>query len=639
MRLWKLFAGILLWLWASAGYGQQPVVTISPKKPEVGDTLTISYHPRAASAQITNPDSVFLMLPQITSFFQEPHQQLMEDEGDQWSISLPVRPNVSFSSFYFKSGNQTDKGPDNHQYEILVYDDGKPMEEALTYKRRLLSYRYSDAQTLDSLQRALLQRQVELYPDNFYARVHLMDAQIDTSSSDSTDLKQQALEILHRNHARYPDSSAVVDKVIRGYDMLGEKHKADSLRQAFIANHPHSSLALKELRDQLLDTQDAEAKVHILKTLAYYSHSPMGRASAYNRLFEYYKKHHNTRKMADYAYQAASTPWPKKASQLNNFARGFAQENDSLKLALLYAEKALKAIPKEIVGPVVLGDVLGKGQGPFMEGYIPDSVAEKKREQLRSDIYATIGFIQLKRKNFEVAETYLTKAVQNSDSKRALESLGDLYYQTGRPRKAYDTYRELLLKDPTQESLQRRFQQAYIRTHSSKEGYQRQFAKLKKTWRQQMRGELSQQRLNKPLPAFSSVVDLRGEPFSQEALTNKVTVVTLWASWCEQCLRILPDFQQLYQEYKNNPNVRFMALNTGNGDTFKEAKTWVKHHDFDLPWYYDKQSSTTKKLQLKGIPNIFFIGKSGRIRFVTHAANRAAFVPKLKLRIEMLLDR
>ena len=63
-----------------------------------------------------------------------------------------------------------------------------------------------------------------------------------------------------------------------------------------------------------------------------------------------------------------------------------------------------------------------------------------------------------------------------------------------------------------------------------------------------------------PLPDIS-LVDLGGKTVTLHALAGKVTIFDFWATWCIPCLKEMPHFEALYNEYSNR-GFRMVSLST-----------------------------------------------------------------------------
>ncbi|MHC4728919.1 MAG: TlpA disulfide reductase family protein, partial [Planctomycetota bacterium] len=54
----------------------------------------------------------------------------------------------------------------------------------------------------------------------------------------------------------------------------------------------------------------------------------------------------------------------------------------------------------------------------------------------------------------------------------------------------------------------------------------------------------------KPAPAFT-LQDLNGNNVSLADFRGKVVIIDFWATWCPPCIREIPDFIELYDQYKD----------------------------------------------------------------------------------------
>ncbi len=64
-----------------------------------------------------------------------------------------------------------------------------------------------------------------------------------------------------------------------------------------------------------------------------------------------------------------------------------------------------------------------------------------------------------------------------------------------------------------------------------------------------------------------SVRDIDGNPLSLQDLAGKPLVINLWATWCPPCRREMPVLAAAQQ---NNPDIRFVFVNQGEGQVLVE---------------------------------------------------------------------
>ena len=103
--------------------------------------------------------------------------------------------------------------------------------------------------------------------------------------------------------------------------------------------------------------------------------------------------------------------------------------------------------------------------------------------------------------------------------------------------------------------------------------------------------------------------DNSGQPFDLSQAQGKVIFLNTWATWCPPCIAEMPALQELYNKYKNNPDVVFVFATTDPKNTVDKFMT---DKGYNLPVYYI-QSAPPPQLGSNTIPITFLIGKNGGI--------------------------
>jgi cytochrome c biogenesis protein CcmG, thiol:disulfide interchange protein DsbE len=117
--------------------------------------------------------------------------------------------------------------------------------------------------------------------------------------------------------------------------------------------------------------------------------------------------------------------------------------------------------------------------------------------------------------------------------------------------------------------------------------------------------------LGKPAAAFT-LTTFAGTPISLESLRGRVVVVNFWASWCiPACYEEAPVLEQAWRDYKDR-GVAVVGINIQ--DKAEAARKFMEQFGFTFPNAMDPSGKISVDYGVYGVPETFFIDRSGRIR-------------------------
>ena len=93
-------------------------------------------------------------------------------------------------------------------------------------------------------------------------------------------------------------------------------------------------------------------------------------------------------------------------------------------------------------------------------------------------------------------------------------------------------------------------------------------------------------------------------------LRGQVVVVNFWAEWCVECKLEAELLEETWQEYRDR-GVVFLGINWVDVET--EARKYLTRYDITYPNGPDLGSRIGQRFGLTGVPETFFIDKSGNI--------------------------
>lgn len=110
-----------------------------------------------------------------------------------------------------------------------------------------------------------------------------------------------------------------------------------------------------------------------------------------------------------------------------------------------------------------------------------------------------------------------------------------------------------------------------------------------------------------------TVYDKNNNPVALSDFKGKPIVINFWATWCGYCIMEMPDFEQVYQQEKEN--VTFLMVNATDGinETQEKASKYVEYENYTFPVYYDLKQEAITKYGISGFPTTIFIDKDFNI--------------------------
>lgn len=97
----------------------------------------------------------------------------------------------------------------------------------------------------------------------------------------------------------------------------------------------------------------------------------------------------------------------------------------------------------------------------------------------------------------------------------------------------------------------------------------------------------------KPVPQFSGTL-LSGGRYKLSDYTGKAIVVNFWGTWCGPCVVETPQFESVYQSYRDK-GVSFVGVDIKEGSR-DEPRSFVADHHIQYPIIYDETGETALRM-------------------------------------------
>jgi thiol-disulfide isomerase/thioredoxin len=104
---------------------------------------------------------------------------------------------------------------------------------------------------------------------------------------------------------------------------------------------------------------------------------------------------------------------------------------------------------------------------------------------------------------------------------------------------------------------------------------------------------------------------LDGTPQQLTAIKGQVVFLDLWGTWCIQCVAEMPKVQELYDHYKDDPQVKFLIIS--RWDSPSTVRSYARRNHLSLPFYITKDEDIPPSMQLGQFPATFLYAKDGRL--------------------------
>lgn len=110
-------------------------------------------------------------------------------------------------------------------------------------------------------------------------------------------------------------------------------------------------------------------------------------------------------------------------------------------------------------------------------------------------------------------------------------------------------------------------------------------------------------------PNFT-LLDLDGQSHQLADYKGKAVVVNFWGSFCPPCVKEMPEFQRMYDKYKDK-SFDVLAINLSEDDL--TVSNFVGQRGLDYPILRDANRVIERRYGLSQYPTTFFVKPDGTI--------------------------
>jgi thiol-disulfide isomerase/thioredoxin len=617
------------------------VAEIIPDKPKQGGMVTITYNPLAEGALLKNAPEINLEvlyvvenLPVsfIISSYDPKYPVLKEYKmiktGDVYQASFTIdEPKTRILVFRFASGELLDENEGKSWYSLIYKENNTPVENACAMLADMLTsealYGQYDIRIKEDRKKADEEYKNEMK----YNPMSLEGATARWSKMWQDKEKRNVnrpiiMKEVDQFYEQYKDNDRLLLYIVRWYDNLGDTARFREIEKSIKENKPSGSymfnkyLVKYEVRGDTVKQDKIMKEIFAIQNMS----KEMKKTFTMLRLVSFDLQNRNDSIMYHIKNDEGVHYLQINASILRLL------ENDYKVKELLGMAKQNIAKTKDIIA----------NEKPV---YFSKRGWEKESKIYLADTYITYALACEKNNMPDEAYKYYTEAykVKNRDNE-FITRYTTFLNKAKRYNEAVDVAQKAVEMDCYNSRIIAEYKRAYIALHGSDEGYQAIYNKIKgKSY-----AAISQELRNTPAPDFEyKYYDGRSAKLSD--LKGKIVVLDLWAISCSPCRESLPALQKIYNKYKNNENIVFLALNTGEKwkgeERIKNVKKFADSLNYTFPIVINEGKDVFKIFDLDGIPTKFIIDREGKIQFKDLGfSDEDSMIDDMTLKIDMLLE-
>ena len=616
----KLLLLVLIIALAKNSYAQ---VSLSDPHPEAGKKVDITYD--ATGTPLAGKTDVKAKIYYIDNAHYPVDEISLNQKGNVWTGSITPGDSVKAFIVDLKSADTSDNNK-GVGYLFVIYKHSKPVKgayAAIAYAYEMGSY-LSVGSKPDLALNAIDQEDA-LYP----SKVHMVDRYM---------LMMRTHKITAAAITPKIDSLSSTGKegdlslAISLSRLIRKTKVTDSLSAIAIAKYPKGETAKEKLEMELYQQKDIAKKDSLYSV--FLNNYPADKSTANNMTQLLVVAHLQAADFAGYhKYKSMMTDTSGLDGLYNSVAFDWATKGQHLPEAERLSKESLDLVNAQVADPkssfFSTADQVKKNDLQNLDYYL-DTYAFILYKEGRSAEAAKIEKPVWERAKLDpsISADYVLMLIATGDNATAINIL-----------------EPIIKAGKGNDDLNADLKKAYIGKNGSDKGFDPYLASLQTAARSSVKSDLAKEMLNIPAPAFV-LKDLDGNVVSLADLKGKTVIVDFWATWCGPCKASMPGMQMAVNKYKDDPNVKFLFIDTWeNGDDYLPGvKKFISDTKYTFHVLVDekddegKQGKVVGQFGVDGIPTKFFIDKNGIIRFkhIGYDGSPEGLVTDVSNMIEML---
>jgi thiol-disulfide isomerase/thioredoxin len=558
------------------------ITQISPLKPSISDSVTISYHGIMPNARLNGEEPIYA---RITNYLQDGaiekfHQLLLNNNGAMTAkFRLPKMAAAVKVEFY-----TLNKEDETATQNFIVYQKNKNIPVKGAYLNALFSNKPD----------SVLQLELANYPDNYdaYARYFNVLAMIKDPIESKVQIKA-LLEKLNTSANAEKDNLGLLAAICIGNSKTEDLKTAKKSLFEMFNKYPlaaETAFAFSIYNYEYYKSSNKQIEADVLQKIkSIFIGSPTAAICKDTNVFEYLR---TDTSLAIAAFEKVMIP--------QYYNDGIAYHALSNLPELYIARNQNLPQAKDLLQAAIARFQTGTIQHQFR-------LANSHYQLYVPILLMDLAKVNILQKDNQAAVSNTSAAIQFLKGSNAegnfmptlLQLRATTYKAIGNYNLAFDDYKQLYLSGTTYalDSMQRLFKFCNFKQKDFTEF----LATLKLT---KGKEPVSQDKLGNFMGT-----DLKGNKVSLIDLKGKLVVLNVWGIGCGPCIAEIPLLNELVKEYKDKQDVVFIAV---TADRSEELVKFFKSRVFDYK-VLSGVKGITETFNTNALPVHMVIGKNGEV--------------------------
>ncbi len=101
----------------------------------------------------------------------------------------------------------------------------------------------------------------------------------------------------------------------------------------------------------------------------------------------------------------------------------------------------------------------------------------------------------------------------------------------------------------------------------------------------------------------------------EEVKGETLTIIDFWATWCQPCLRSIPELNDLYLEFRDQ-GVGFVGISIDGPRNQSKLKPFVNSLGVEYPIARDINSEVMSEMNVYAVPTLLILDQQGELVFI-----------------------